>query len=419
MAEVQTYRFSYPMLEDISDFDPHDFVEKHDAWLKDLVKPGEKIALSASGGVDSTVAGLLIGRVVGDDLYPFFIDDGCRRIIGGDPEAKATERIFHDYRNFSIIDISEKVIPALTGHGDGELKRKIFISRYKERSDEYIQEAGASWIADGTIAPDIRETDAGFKSQHNVGWSYVARKLEPLASLAKPQVRKVGIALGLPEEFAHRIPCPGPAQILRVVGSFNQDKLLRSQKGTDMVEQMVENYYMREHGRPYLFDDATGIRTPFQYFAVVLENDPKAHGDLTDLAHGILRTGSEAFEMKGARTTAVPPSGRRTGDPIYKPVAWLSTKDDVGYDELEELSKQAWEQMELPRIIYQIHNGDGSTMYLAGIRAVESADAAAARPVRFEHAYLHEMGEKVSRATGLGAVGYDISLKPPATIEFE
>jgi GMP synthase (glutamine-hydrolysing) len=108
---------------------------------------------------------------------------------------------------------------------DGEEKRKCFISNYKKLSDQHIREIGADWIADGTIAPDISETEGGFKSQHNVGWNYTLRKLEPLASLAKPQVRKVGEYLGLPASFTHRIPCPGPEQIVRSVGLFTEEKL--------------------------------------------------------------------------------------------------------------------------------------------------------------------------------------------------
>jgi GMP synthase (glutamine-hydrolysing) len=218
-SEIQTYRFDYPIPHDPADFDPADYTEKAIAWVKDLVKPGEKIALSASGGVDSTIAAFLLHRVAGADLFPFFIEDGCRRLIGGKPEGEVTRKIFSDLPNFTVLEVKESVLPPLVGLSDGEEKRKCFISNYKELSDQHIQEIGAEWIADGTIAPDISETEGGFKSQHNVGWNYTVRKLEPLASLAKPQVRKVGEHLGLPASFTHRIPCPGPAQIIRTVGA--------------------------------------------------------------------------------------------------------------------------------------------------------------------------------------------------------
>jgi len=416
MTEIQTHRFEYPVPENFADFDPEDFIEKAGKWIQELIEEDEKVAISASGGVDSTVAAHLIGRFR-KNIYPFFIEDGCRRIIEGEPESKVTQGIFTGFPNFKVLQ-AETVIPALIDQIDGEAKRKAFIACYKEISDKYIREVGADWIADGTIAPDIRETEGRFKSQHNVGWNYTARKLEPLASLAKPHVRKVAMALGLSEEFAHRIPCPGPAQILRVVGRFNRPKLRASQTATDIVEQMVKAYYQQKFGKPYLYDENTGVRTPFQYFGVVLDSGMEPNRDFTDLAEGILNTGSKGFVME-ARTTIVPPGGRRPEKPVNKPVAWLETKDDVGYDELGQLSREAWKQLGLPRILCKVFEGGGPSRYIVGIRAVESAAAAKASPVRFDRAYLHEMGKRIGDETGISPIGYDISQKPPATIEFE
>jgi GMP synthase (glutamine-hydrolysing) len=417
--EIQTYRFDYPIPDNPADFDPADFTEKAIAWVKDLVEPGEKIALSASGGVDSTIAAFLLHRVAGADLFPFFIEDGCRRLIGGKPEGEVTRRIFSDLPNFTVLEVKERVLPPLVGLSDGEEKRKCFISNYKELSDKHIQEIGADWIADGTIAPDISETEGGFKSQHNVGWDYTVRKLEPLASLAKPQVRKVGEHLGLPASFTHRIPCPGPAQIIRTVGLFSEAKLNVSQHATDLIEQLVEQYYGEREGKPYLYDEATGIRTPFQYFGMALDPGMEPDAELTKLANGILGTDTECFRMS-SRTTVVPEEGTRPEIPIYRPVSWVKVMGQPDYDKLDELCREAWKQLELPRILLQLYdNPESKTGFVVGIRVVESAAAKEARPVRFEQSSLLEMGKRVAEHSGASRAAYDISHKPPATIEYE
>ncbi|MHC4514098.1 MAG: GMP synthase (glutamine-hydrolyzing) [Planctomycetota bacterium] len=417
--EIQTFRFEYPIPEDPADFEPADFTDKAIAWVNDLVEPGEKIALSASGGVDSTVAAFLLNRIAGAELHPFFIEDGCRRLIGGKPEGEVTRKIFGDLPNFSVLEVRDEVLPPLIGLSDGEEKRKNFISNYKKISDQYIQKIGADWIADGTIAPDIIETEGGFKSQHNVGWSYTVRKLEPLASLAKPQVRKVGEHLGLPASFTHRIPCPGPAQIVRTVGLFSEEKLNVSQHATDLIEQLVETYYEQKEGKPYLYDETTGIRTPFQYFGVALDPGMEPDEELTNLANGILGTDTKCFRMTN-RTTVVPEAGTRPEIPIYEPVSWVHVTGDIDYDKLESLCQEAWTQLELPRILLQLHqNPEPKTELVVGIRVVESAAAKEARPIHFEQASLLDMGKRVAEHSGASRVAYDISLKPPATIEYE
>jgi GMP synthase (glutamine-hydrolysing) len=417
--EIQTHRFEYPIPDNPADFDPADYTEKAIAWVKGLVEPGEKVALSASGGVDSTVAAFLLNRIIGADLHPFFIEDGCRRLIGGKPEGEVTRKIFSDLPNFSVLEVKQDILPPLVGLSDGEEKRKTFIGNYKKISDKHVQEIGADWIADGTIAPDISETEGGFKSQHNVGWDYTVRKLEPLASLAKPQVRKVGEHLGLPASFTHRIPCPGPAQIIRTVGLFSEDKLNVSQQATDLIEQLVEEYYEKTQGQPYLYDETTGIRTPFQYFGMALDPRMEPDDELTKLANGILGTDTACFRMS-ARTTVVPAVGTRPEIPIYKPVSWVKLTGAVDYDQLDELCQAAWEQLELPRILLQLHeNPAPRNDFVVGIRVVLSAAAKEARPVRFEQASLLELGQRVAEHSGATLAAYDISHKPPATIEYE
>ena len=415
---IQTHRFEYATPENPADFNPADFVEKAISWVKSLVKPGDKIALSASGGVDSTIAAFLLDRIVGKDLHAFFIEDGCRRLINGEPEGEVTREIFSKL-NFTVLEVKDEILPPLVGLSGGEEKRKTFIGNYRKVSDRHIGRVGASWIADGTIAPDIIETEGGFKSQHNVGWNYSVGKLEPLASLAKPQVRKVGEYLDLPPSFTHRIPCPGPAQIIRTVGEFTEEKLRTGQLASDIIEQEIETYYTEKHGRPYLYEETTGIRTPFQYFGIALDPGMEPDPALTDLARSILGANAECFKMD-SRTTVVPEEGTRPETPIYKPVSWIKVDGDIDYDKLNALCVEAWRRLGLPRILLEICVNDApKNRYVVGMRAVESAAAKLAHPVRIDEAALLEKGRKIAAHTGAARVAYDISIKPPATIEFE
>jgi GMP synthase (glutamine-hydrolysing) len=415
---IQTCRFDYSIPENPADFNPADFVEKAVSWVKSLVKPGEKIALSASGGVDSTVAAFLLDRVVGKDLHAFFIEDGCRRLIKDKPEGEVTREIFSRL-NFTVLEVRDEILPPLVGLSDGEEKRKTFIGNYRKVSDRHICQVGASWIADGTIAPDIIETEGGFKSQHNVGWNYSVGKIEPLASLAKPQVRKVGEYLDLPPSFTHRIPCPGPAQIVRTVGEFNEEKLHTSQLASDIIEQQIEKYYTEKHGRPYIYDETTGIRTPFQYFGIALDPNMEPDSTLAELARSVVGANAACFKM-ASRTTVVPAEGTRPQVPIYKPVSWIKVDGDIDYGKLNTFCVEAWNELELPRILLELCTNDAPrTRYVVGMRAVESAAAKLARPVRIDEAALVEIGKNIAAHTGASRVAYDISIKPPATIEFE
>lgn len=416
--KIQTHRFTYATPANPADFNPADFVEKAVPWVKSLVKPGEKLALSASGGVDSTVAAFLLDRIVGKDLHAFFIEDGCRRLINDKPEGEVTREIFSKL-NFTVLEVRDEILPPLVGLSDGEEKRKTFIGNYRKVSDRHIGELGALWIADGTIAPDIAETEGGFKSQHNVGWNYCVGKIEVLASLAKPQVRKVGEYLDLPPSFTHRIPCPGPAQIVRTVGEFTEEKLRTGQLASDIIEQEIEKYYTEKYGRPYLYDETTGIRTPFQYFGIVLDPDMEPDPALADLARSILGANAECLKM-ASRTTVVPKEGTRPKIPIYKPVSWMKVDGDIDYDKLNALCVEAWRRLELPRILLELCANDAPrTRSVVGMRAVESAAAKLARPVRIDKAAILEIGQRIAAHTGASRVAYDISIKPPATIEFE
>ena len=113
---------------------------------------------------------------------------------------------------------------------------------------------------------------------------------------------------------------PGPAQIIRTVGEFTEEKLHTGQLASDIIEQEVEKYYSEKHGKPYLYDEATGIRTPFQYFGMALDPNMEPDPVLADLARSTLGANAECFKMD-SQTTVVPEAGTRPEVPIYKPLS--------------------------------------------------------------------------------------------------
>jgi GMP synthase PP-ATPase subunit len=140
---------------------------------------------------------------------------------------------------------------------------------------------------------------------------------------------------------------------------------------------------------------------------------------LTDMANSILGANVECFKMT-SQTTVVPEEGTRPEIPIYKPVSWVKVEGDIDYDKLNTLSIEAWDKLQLPRILLELCTNDTpKTKYVAGMRAVESAAAKLARPVRIDRTALFDIGKKIAAHTGAPRVAYDVSIKPPATIEFE
>ncbi len=427
---MEVARFAYELPGKLEDFDPFDFIEKCSKLIRKVVKKEEKVAISCSGGVDSTTVLELLSRELGEAVYPFFIDDGFRRIIKGKEEVEVVKKYLSKYSNFVVIDAKEKFFTSLEGLSDGEAKRKVFREVYTEVSNEEIGRIGAKWIADGTIRPDIVETEFRVKTQHNVGLPYAVKKIELLASLYKPHVRKVAKALGLPDEIVYRIPCPGPAQLIRIVGKVNKEKLEIAKKATDIVEQKTEEYCREIWDKEFRYNEETGERIPFQMFGVALDNWAKK---LSVLSHFLfcLKSGKvkklTCYKMMN-RTTYLEGGIRISPEPLTMPILWIQTEplpypwpSRIDYNDLKDMTPSLFEDFGYPRVLYQL-SGDLSKdlPYLAAIRIVESKDARKAKPMEIELEYLQKIGDEIIRRNPLvAAVAYDISPKPPATIEFE
>ena len=202
----------------------------------------EKVILGLSGGVDSSVAAVLIHKAIGSQLTCIFVDTGFLRKDEGKKVMENYGKHFN--MNIKMIDASERFLSKLNGISDPEQKRKIigkeFVEVFNEESKKFD---GAKFLAQGTIYPDVIESQsvkgpsAVIKSHHNVGGLPKDMKLEllePLRELFKDEVRKVGEELGIPSHLVHRHPFPGPGLGIRILGEVDAEKVKILQEADDI-----------------------------------------------------------------------------------------------------------------------------------------------------------------------------------------
>lgn len=213
------------------DWTPASFIETAVNELKEKIG-GESVILGLSGGVDSTVAAVLLHKAIGSNLHCIFVDNGLLR-------KDEFESVLHSYQDMGLnvrgVDASNEFLDALKGISDPEDKRKAIGRVFIETFDKEAHKVeNAKWLAQGTIYPDVIESvsvngpSATIKSHHNVGGLPDFMKLkvvEPLRSLFKDEVRRVGRALGIRTELISRHPFPGPGLGIRVLGEVTPDKL--------------------------------------------------------------------------------------------------------------------------------------------------------------------------------------------------
>jgi GMP synthase (glutamine-hydrolysing) len=224
-----------------------------------------RVICGLSGGVDSSVAAVLIHEAIGEQLTCVFVDTGLLRL----DEGREVVRLFKDHYNIPLIhvDATDEFLAALAGVTEPEAKRKviggIFIDVF-EREAAGID--GAAFLAQGTLYPDVIESvsarggpSAVIKSHHNVGGLPARMRLklvEPLRELFKDEVRVLGVEMGLPPAFVGRHPFPGPGLAIRIPGEVTRDKIATLQ-GADAI-------YLDEIRRAGLYDAI------WQAFAVLL-----------------------------------------------------------------------------------------------------------------------------------------------------
>nr|WP_314170350.1 glutamine-hydrolyzing GMP synthase [uncultured Aggregatibacter sp.] len=206
-------------------------IEDAVARIKEQVGDDEVI-LGLSGGVDSSVVALLLHRAIGKNLHCVFVDNGLLRLNEGDQVMEMFGNKFG--LNITRVDAESRFLGELAGVSDPEAKRKIigkvFVDVFDDESKKLTK---VKWLAQGTIYPDVIESAASktgkahvIKSHHNVGGLPDYMKLglvEPLRELFKDEVRKIGLALGLPAEMINRHPFPGPGLGVRVLGEVKKE----------------------------------------------------------------------------------------------------------------------------------------------------------------------------------------------------
>lgn len=316
-------------------FTPTAFVDDIVTELKTKIGT-DKVVLGLSGGVDSTVAAVLLHKAIGENLYCIFVNNGLLR-------KNEFENVLNQYKGMGLnvkgVDAGERFLSELAGIADPETKRKIigrvFIEVFDDES-KLIQ--NVTWLAQGTIYPDVIESvsvlgpSVTIKSHHNVGGlpDYMKLKIvEPLRMLFKDEVRRVGKSLGIDAELLGRHPFPGPGLSIRILGDITPEKV--------QILQEVDSVFI---------------------------NGLKEHG---------------------------------LYDKVWQAGAILLPVNSVGV------------------------MGDERTYEkVIALRAVESTDGMTADWVHLPYDFLMKISnEIINKVKGVNRVVYDISSKPPATIEWE
>ncbi len=249
--------------------DPKSFIEEKVEEIKRIIRD-EKAVIALSGGVDSSTSAALTYRAIGENLTPIFVDTGFMRL--GEPE-KIREVFSH--MNLKMIDAKDRFFDKMKGIEDPEEKRKIIGEEFIRIFEEEAKKIGASYLVQGTIAPDWIESRGGIKSHHNVGGlpeKFGLKLVEPLVDLYKDEVRILAKTLNLPDEIAERMPFPGPGLAVRIVGEVTPEKVEIVRRADAIVKEEIRNLNLEpwQAFAVLLSGKATGVRGDVRAYGYIV-----------------------------------------------------------------------------------------------------------------------------------------------------
>ena len=395
-------------------FRPSSYLTSETARLQQAIGNGKAIA-AVSGGVDSTVAALVARKALGDRLLPVFIDTGFLRV--GEPESvKARLGDPSLGLKVKLVKAGGRFLDATKGETNAEEKRKKFRETFYQVLGDVARKDGCDFVVQGTIAPDWIETQGGIKTQHNileqVGIDSLStfgfRVVEPISELYKDQVRVLGRHLDVPKDLSERQPFPGPGLLVRCVGAVSKKKLELLKSSTRIVEEKLG---------PFNYD---------QYFGGVIENkfveDP-AYDSLEETTAGALglpvsETRVDVFKdrvtgVKGDTRSYGRLVGIRIQDESRETYGWLPEKLRLAQSSIVE------KFTDVTRVAFLVKEKRAGPPLSVIIRAVSTRDFMTAAVAQVPWKILKDIAESILKTGGSSRVYYDITPKPPATIEFE
>ncbi len=258
--------FIYNICNCSGDWNMSSFVEDSVKALRNKIDNGKALC-ALSGGVDSSVAAVLLNKAIGKNLTCIFVDHGLLRKNEGDE----VEKIFREQYDINLIRVNakERFLAKLAGVSDPEQKRKIIGEEFIRVFEEEAKKIGkVDFLVQGTIYPDVIESGAGqgqtIKSHHNVGGlpDYVDFKeiVEPLRDLFKDEVRQTGLELGIPDYLVYRQPFPGPGLAIRVIGDITDEKLEILKDADAIFREEIANAELNKNLNQY-FAVLTNLRS--------------------------------------------------------------------------------------------------------------------------------------------------------------
>jgi len=387
--------------------DVKNFVDKQTKEIKNIVG-SNKALIATSGGVDSTTCAALTHRAIGNNLQCIFIDTGFMRLN----EPESVKKFYEELGlPFKIVDAKKLFIESQKGLVDAEKKRKVFRQNFYDTLSETAKSYDCKFLVQGTIAPDWIETKGGIKTQHNVlsqvGINPVEKfgftVIEPLTYLYKDQVREVAKYLGVKMDVSQRQPFPGPGLLVRVIGEVTEEKLYEEKIASKIVDENLEGS---------------------QYFAAIIE------GKEEKTKNSILETTSQFFNISSSQVTVKVLKNKVTGVKgdlrAYKRLAAITIKQGSklflpDIEKLEDLQVDIISKNpDFTRVVYNITENSRKRKYLILIRSVTTRDFMTADVTHIAWERLISTAKKImEECKNVSEVYYDITPKPPATVEYE